>query len=148
MHISKIKNILALASVLTAWGPNIAGAHDQVGSLLDAASATDLYLITCSTDSGGVSDLLEIELIDPTTTAGGGKISAVIQKDTTVRTTSDAVRADTNFSPAVSISRGNTSYYVTVHKLKTGLKSYTLSYHCKNNNGSHTGTSLVTLQNE
>lgn len=148
MNFSTLKNILVLTSVTLAGASNIAEAHDQIGTLLDAASATDLYQITCSTDSGGSSDYLEIQVIDPTTTPGGGKISAVLQKGTTVRTTSDAVRADAGFSPAVSLSAGNTSYFVMVHKLKTGLKNYQLTYHCKNNDGSHTGTSLVTLQNE
>ena len=133
---------------MIAFSPKIAGAHDQVGTLLNEASATDLYQITCSTDSGGSSDLLEIQIIDPTTTQGGGKISAVLKKNNVVRTTADAIRADANFSPEISLSAGNTTYDVMVHKLKTGFKNYQLSYHCKNNNGNHTGTSLVTLQNE
>lgn len=114
---------LAHFSLASLGFAGMVSAHDQAGALGMDGSAVDVYQVTCSTDSGGVSDHLEVQVFDPTTTPGGGKISAVVRRNSVVLNSSDSVRADTERSPVLSMSGGDGNYDVMVHKLKTGLKS-------------------------
>lgn len=159
----KIESIILFIMASFGFAAN-AVAHEQVGSLLDPASATDYYLVTCSTDGGGASDHLEVRIKDLTTAVGGGKLSAVVQNDVAgvVATASDPVRVargegcegwnnvtqDTEFGEPASVSAGNGAYTIMVHKQKAGLKSYFLEYHCKSSTGLHTGTALLVLQDQ
>lgn len=159
----KIKSIILFIMATFGFTAN-AVAHDQIGTLLDPASATDYYLVTCSTGGGGESDRLEVRIKDLTTAVGGGKLSAVVQNDVVgvVATASDPVRVargegcegwsnvtqDTEFGEPVSISAGNGAYTVMVHKQKAGPKTYSLEYHCKSSTGLHTGTALLVLQDQ
>lgn len=155
MKNATLKNKWVIASMVAALGYSVNGAaHDQVGALGNEASATDHYLIICSTEAGEASDVLEVRVFDATEAQGGGKISAVVQRESVVRTASDPFRVDKdfnhdkNFGPLTSVSGGNGAYNVMVHKLKTSPKSYLLEYHCKTNSGIHTGTSLTVLQDQ
>lgn len=157
----KIESIILFIMATFGFTAN-AVAHDQVGSLGLSADATDYYLVTCSTDGGGESDRLEVQIKDLTTTTGGGKLSAVVQREDVVTTASDPQRVnrgegcagwddvtkDTDFGNLVQLSKGNGVYYIMVHKQKPGLKSYLLQYHCKSSTGLHTGTSLLVIQDQ
>ncbi|BAW80170.1 hypothetical conserved protein [Candidatus Nitrosoglobus terrae] len=127
-------------------------AHDQVGSLGEDASATDYYLVMCSTSPGGETGLLRTQILDATTTAGGGKISVVsqFQNETMIKaaTASDPNRLDDQPGPAAILPGANGAFNVFVHKLKEGPKNYQLTYHCMTSEGSHTGTSLTTIQDQ
>lgn len=159
----KIKPIIVF--MMAMLGLTVAAnavAHDQIGSLGEDASATDYYMVTCSTDAGGESDRLEVRLLDATITPGGGKISAVIQRENVAATASDPVRVtrgegcagfndvkqDKNPGPLSSVALGNGVYYIMVHKQKPGPKNYLLQYHCKSAEGIHTGTAIVTIQDQ
>jgi hypothetical protein len=123
-------------------------AHDQIGALGEDGSATDYYLVTCSTDAGGVTGQLETFIYDPTTTQGGGKISVVSQFGNAATTASDPVRTDTNPGPPAYLPGTDGTYNLFVHKLKAGPKNYLLSYQCLTSEGVHTGTALITIQDQ
>ncbi|MGH8474703.1 MAG: hypothetical protein ACRERV_03645 [Methylococcales bacterium] len=123
--------------------------HDLFGKTLGQPFyATDVYHVTCTTDSGGASDYLETSIIDTTQTTGGGKISAVTKGGGVVEQTGDPGRNDGNYSPPLLVHGGNGLYEVFVHKLNKGPKIYSLQYHCKSSGGAHTGTEIITIQNQ
>lgn len=75
-----LKNKLLIASMMAALGfTTEAMAHNEAGSLGEAADATDFYQVRCTTDSGGTTGKLWISILDPTPTQGGGKESVVGQ---------------------------------------------------------------------
>lgn len=170
-----LKNKLVIASMMAALGfTTEAIAHNQAGALGEAADATDYYMVTCSTDAGGVTDKLQVSILDPTTTQGGGKESVVVKQGTVVTTASDPVRVhwvdangnpisigdiyhgvegahpipDTEYGPETYLLGGNGVYDVMVHKLKESPKNYVLQYHCLTANDLHTGTSIILLQDQ
>jgi hypothetical protein len=165
MRNATLKNKLVIVFMMAVFGLTVsiaALAHDQIGALGEPADATDYYLVTCSTDAGGVTGKLEVLLFDPTRTQGGGKMSAVVKHGNIVRTASDPQRVqwqngnvctgisepDTEYGPPVSVHGGNGTYDVMVHKQKQGPKNYVLQYHCKTNTGIHTGSSLIVIQDQ
>lgn len=149
-----LKKLLTVPlAVLAAGYCSLASSHDlSSGPLItlnDAFWSTDVHLVQCSTDSGGPTDYLEFSLFDITQTAGGGKLSVVVEdQNGFVTQTSDPVRDDGNPSPVHQIHAGDGSYRVMIHKLKEGTKVYKFVYHCKSSTGAHTGTSLINLQNQ
>lgn len=145
----KFQRFLFVCSTVFASGYcSLVSSHELSGSLGDPFYSTDVYNVQCSTDSGGVSDFLETSITDITKTSGGGKVSAVIQAGGVVTQTSDPIRDDGISSPEQSVHAGNGIYEIFVHKLKAGAKVYTLDYHCKSSTGAHTGTSVITVQNQ
>jgi hypothetical protein len=163
MRNATLKNKLVIVFMMAAFGLTVeAMAHDQIGTLGDAEDATDYYLVTCSTDAGGVTGQLEVQVFDPTVTIGGGKISAVVKHENIVSTASDPQRVqwqdgnvctgisepDTEYGPPTFVHGGNGTYDVMVHKQKQGPKNYVLQYHCLTDAGIHTGTSLIILQDQ
>lgn len=163
MRNATLKNKLVIVFMMAAFGLTVdAIAHDQIGALGQDSSATDYYLVTCSTDAGGVTGQLDVQIYDPTTTQGGGKISAVVKHGNVVGTASDPRRVqwqngnvctginkpDTEAGPPIFVHGGNGTYDVMVHKQKEGPKNYLLTYHCLSTEGTHTGTALITIQDQ
>jgi hypothetical protein len=135
--------------LLAAGYSSLAWSHELSGSLGVDFWSTDVYLIQCSTDSGGTPDYLEFKILDATQTPAGGKLSAVVTAGGIVTQTGDAGRGDADWSPYHSVHAGNGPYEVAVHKLKQGgNKVYAFEYHCKSSSGAHTGTSAITIQNQ
>ena len=126
----------------------VCSAHELSDSLDSSYTSTDVYYVTCSTDSGGVSDYLEFSVLDATQNPGGGKISTMVWAGGIAVQTGDPVRANADFSPVAAVHAGNGLYQVFVHKLKEGPKVYSLQYHCKSATGAHTGTSKITIQDQ
>ncbi len=124
-------------------------AHDASGSLGADPTATDLHLVTCFNDGGGVPDHLLFELNGglPSTAP---TVSAQIQipDKLIAMSTTDPVNGDAGSSPTLEVPGGATSYYVTIDKTSSGAANYSFTYHCESRSGEHTGTSLTTLQNQ
>ncbi|CAH9017698.1 hypothetical protein [Candidatus Nitrosacidococcus sp. I8] len=141
----KITSILFILSFTTQ-----SIAHTQTGSLGEDAAATDYFFVLCSTDQGGTTGKLELSIYDGTTTPGGGKISAVgvFPQTQAAATASDPNRLDDQPGPIAAVPGPDGTYYVFVHKLKSGAKNYNLTYHCKSAEGAHTGASLLTIQDQ
>lgn len=143
-----MKTALVTASFLIAVGhTGIASAHSQAGALSSKARATDLYRITCSTDAGGETDRLRIRVRDEDPVEKP-IVSAQVRKGVLATNTTDAKDGNKARSPRVYTNGGNGAYYVTVTKTRKGAETYTFEYHCETETGSHTDTTITTLQNE
>ncbi|CAH9017696.1 hypothetical protein [Candidatus Nitrosacidococcus sp. I8] len=129
-----------------------ATAHNQIGSLGDPADATDYYMVQCSTDEGGTTGQLYLQIFDGTTTQGGGKVSVVgeFPAGNIATTASDPDRFSPMPGGPSSLLKPGTdgTYNMFVHKLKEGVKQYNVTYHCQSSEGAHTGTSILTIQDQ
>lgn len=122
-------------------------AHDMGGELGEPASATDYYMIYCSTDGTEIPDKLYFQLTS-TSPSNAPLISAQIAKDTFATSVTDLINGDANSSRVAEIIGGEGAYRVTVNKNKVGKASYAFVYHCESNNGEHTETTDTTLQSQ
>lgn len=148
MRNTRLKNsVLAVALVLPLAQAGSVWAHEYSGALGKSASATDLYQVTCSTDSGGDSDRLSIQVLD-TAPAAAPLVSVQVQKGASAANSTDAKDGDTTYSPLVSATSGNGAYNVLVNKTASGAENYKLEYHCQAKDGEHTGTSIFVLQSQ
>ncbi|CAB1275100.1 hypothetical protein [Candidatus Nitrosacidococcus tergens] len=125
-------------------------AHNQIGSLGDPVGATDYYLVQCSTDEGGTTGRLYLQIFDGTTTQGGGKLTVTGQFQQVAISASAPVRgAPMPGGPASLLQPGTDgTYTMFVTKLKEGVKQYNVTYHCQSSEGVHTGTSIITVQDQ
>lgn len=131
-----------------------ARAHTQLGSLGEAASATDFYQVTCSDDGAGLPQSLYLQIQD-TTGAAAPLAGVQAQRAAQVTNSVDPVSGDGSGSPIAFVNGGVGVFDVLVYKLvyKTGAgaTTYSLTYHCMtgtNGTGVHTGTSLAVRQNQ
>lgn len=147
MKIVSLKNTVMTASFLIALGhAGIAAAHSQSGSLGSGAGATDLYTVTCSTDSVGATFRLRTSVKDDT--AGSSLVQVQTRKGSIATNSTDPSGGDTAYSPIVFNNSGNGAYTVLVDKTASGANNYTLEFHCETASGGHTGTNITTLQSQ
>lgn len=148
MRIGSLKSVFVVASfVVAVEHSGIASAHSQSGALGSMARATDQYQVTCSTDGGGATRRLALRVRDnaPVRTP---VVSAQVRKGALATNTTDAKDGNAAYSPRVYLNGGNGVYYVMVNKTRKGVEKYTLEYHCQTKSGGHTGTAIITLQNQ
>jgi hypothetical protein len=140
---------IATSLLLTASYTNIASAHNASGSLGQAASATDLYMVSCfdNGDGTGVSARLAMQVAD-LAPAAAPKVSVQVIKGVSAVTSTDSKDGDAKYSPFVYSNGGDGSYYVSVSKTAAGAENYDLDFHCQNAAGGHTGTTIQMLQNK
>jgi hypothetical protein len=127
-----------------------ASAHTQSGSLGDAAASTDLYQVTCSNDGSGAPGSLSMQVLDAAPSAAP-LVSVQTRKGTLLANSTDPVDGDATSSPIVHVNGGAGVYDVLVDKTAAGAETYTLTFHCvtgTNGTGAHTGTEIVTRQNQ
>ncbi|MGH8498738.1 MAG: hypothetical protein ACRERV_08040 [Methylococcales bacterium] len=150
MRSDKLKKLLLIQLALCTTGYcGLALSHDLNGGMLgDPFYSTDVYIIQCSTDSGGTTDYLEFKIIDITQFPGGGKVNLVVENGGFFTQTGDKKQGNADWSPVHSVHGGNGVYQAIVHKLKHGVKFYSFEYHCKSSTGAHTGTSITQIQNQ
>jgi hypothetical protein len=78
-------------------------------------------------------------------------VSAQVRRGMALVNTSDPVDGDAAPSALVWINGGTAVYDVLVDKSGASAETYTLTYHCytgADGTGDHTGTTLVTRQNQ
>jgi hypothetical protein len=131
---------IALLSVISFLSINTQ-AHDKDGTLGEAASATNVYIIDCDSENTHVS----FDMI--TTLPKGSPTDIVVSaellggKDTVTVSSPNHVR-----TPSADIqSIGMT---VLVNKNKTGKANFAMQYHCMTASGNHNpdGTSIRQMQ--
>lgn len=141
---------LALLAIVV-FGPGAAVAHTQSGVLGSAAAATDYYLIICSDDGAGPPQSLTMQITDAAPVAAP-LVSVQVRAGLELANTTDEVDGDATPSPVIHVNGGPQAVYdVLVDKTGTGAESYTLTYHCTtgpDGTGLHTGTDIVTRQNQ
>jgi hypothetical protein len=145
------------ASMLAAAGhAGIASAHTQTGVLGKRADASDIYEITCIDDGNGTPARLEVQIED-LVPIKAPLVNVQVQKNSESVTATDPKDGDNRPGPLVGNTGGAGAYTVTVSKLpkprkpdKTRRKKelYRLTYHCVTSSNQHTGTDIVTTQNQ
>lgn len=125
----------------------ITSAHSVSGSLGAAAGATDFYQVTCSDDGNGTPFYLVTSIL-ATSSAATPHVSVQDRKDNVATNSTDPTNGDTSYSPEVHLNGDPGLYNVLIDKNGTGPQSYTLQFHCMTSGNVHTGTDIVTVQNQ
>jgi len=127
MKSASLKNALVSASFLVMAGnAGITLAHTIAGSLGNAATATDLYNVTCPPGTHH----LESRVRDNAPPVAPPRVSVQTYKGTKATNTTDAVDGNAAFSPVVVNHSGAGVYRVLVDKDRAGAEKYTLQVHC------------------
>jgi len=145
-----MKARLALAAATALALARAADAHTQTGALATAASATDLYQVTCSDDGSGPPQSLLLQVQD-TTSSSAPLVGVLGQRGSLTTNTVDPTSGDANPGPLVYVNGSSGVFNVIVYKMGPGADSYTLTYHCYtgvNGTGIHTGTAIVVRQSQ
>lgn len=148
MNAIQLKITLASA-VLVGLGvhANMAMAASLKGSLGAGAQVMDVYTVTCSSNSNGATDHLNLNILN-TSAVSSSLLSVQAFKGILTASTTDAVAGNTTTSPTIAIKSGNGAYRVYVDKAAAGAESYTLNYTCLNSVAKATGVAIATLQNQ
>lgn len=149
-----MNNAISRKTLLTLFLPAMIGcfggkalAHSQSGSLGASASATDLYQVSCTNDGSGTPAKLWTAVRG---NASGASLLVSVQnlQGGSATSSTDLVNGDSSYSTGSYRNGGTGPYKVLVDKNGTGVLNYTLEYHCVSDTGDHTGTDIVTLQNQ
>lgn len=153
MKFSNLKGMLVLLFVLMTLNVVTASAHNQAGSFTTGlAAAVDYYQATCFDDGSGAPSYLEAQVKDMT--ASSAKVSVLVHKGTSCTTNKcaqfrvDSGDRNTTYSPLVKVPQGSGVYSVFVMHTAASTDSYDVALHCKTSSGAHTGTSVVSRQQQ
>lgn len=153
MQFSNVKGMLVPILALMAIYANTVSAHNQTGSFTTGlAAAVDFYQVTCFDDGNGTPSYLEAQVKDMT--ASSSKVSILAYKGTSCTTNGcaqfsvDTTDSNTTYSPLVKITQGSGVYSLFVMHTAAGTDSYDVAFHCKTSTGVHTGTSVVSRQQQ
>ncbi|MBY0474889.1 MAG: hypothetical protein K2Q13_07505 [Nitrosomonas sp.] len=153
MKFSNLKGIFVLVFGLMALYASTVSAHNQAGSFTTGlAAAVDFYQATCFDDGSGAPSYLEAQVKDMT--ASTAKASILVHKGTSCTTnlcaqfSVDTTDSNTTYSPLVTVKQGAGVYSIFVMHTAAGTDSYDVALHCKTAAGVHTGTSVVSRQQQ
>lgn len=154
MRFSTLKNTLAaVVCGLLASQTGTVLAHNQGGGFTTGlAAAVDFYQVTCSDDGNGAPSYLEAMVKDMT--ANTAKVSILVQKGTSctvnkcAQSSTDTTDSDAVYGPLIKITQGAGVYNLFVLHNVAGTDSYDVAMHCKTAGGVHTGTSVVSRQQQ
>ena len=143
MNVMKKIQQLALLSVILLPSLTVV-AHEQSGTLGDAASATDIYTIVCEAGSSQV-------YFDFYSSLPKGSPTDLVLSAQVLGGKNTITMTDPNSSDKLP-SRGDEiqsdGLIVLVNKNKTGKANFALDYHCQSASGDHTGTEITQIQNQ
>jgi len=135
---------------LASLAPLASFAHDQAGALGAAASATDYYRISCFDDGSGPPVSLTFQVRDPAP-SDAPKVSVQVRVGDGLANSTDTNDGDALHGPLVALNGGSAVYEVLVDKSAAGADTYQIAYHCwtgPDGSGLHTGTDIVSVQNQ
>ncbi|MBK7950239.1 MAG: hypothetical protein IPK00_16195 [Deltaproteobacteria bacterium] len=126
-------------------------AHTQTGALGNGAEATDYYQVFCSDDGTGAPGSLSVQISDQAP-AAAPLVSVQVRNGPDLATSTDPTDADGAASPLIHVNvRAGSVFDVLVDKTGAGSENYVLTFHCvtgPDGTGLHTGTDIVTRQNQ
>ena len=147
MKISSLKKAFLTASILIATGhTGIALAHSG-GAIIDPGSnnahATDLATVTC----GAGTDHLSAQVKDMSGPVPGLLLSLHLYKGNQMKSTTDTVSGDANYSPLIRLNGGPGVYYMSATKTNAGGRLFDVIWHCMaSDDATHTDTDLSVVQ--
>lgn len=140
--------VLAIALMAA---PSASRAHTQNGNLGAGAAATDYYQVTCSDDGTGIPASLSVQISDEAP-AAAPLVGVQVRNGPDLLTSTDPVDGDGAASPLIHVNvRSGFVFDVLIDKTGAGGENYVLTFHCKtgpDGTGLHTGTDIVTRQNQ
>ncbi|MGZ8175000.1 MAG: hypothetical protein ACXW1Z_19995 [Methylobacter sp.] len=150
MKSTSFKTALVAVSILFSAGyADVVLAHSG-GAVTDAAGnnagATDLVAVTCSDDGNGTPHHLTSQIKDQSGPVSGLLLSLHLQKGNQMKTATDSVSGDANYSPEISLNGGPGVYYMSITKTAAGARLFDIIWHCMTSDGQHTGTDIAVLQ--
>ncbi len=134
--------VLTTALLGTLLSTDAVLAHDLTSTTLGgAATATDTFSVQCFNDGGGAVARVAVQVAR---SAGSVPVNVTALKGIA------AVSASSNgpASPSVSVPAGNGTTVVVVSKGGAGAVQYSGTAHCEAADGAHTGTNVVSGQNQ
>ncbi|MGY6215823.1 hypothetical protein ACW73L_11750 [Methylolobus aquaticus] len=139
------KRALAVMGIALAGAyAGSASAHSQTGSLGAAASARDVYKVTCA--AGSAHLYFRIQDVAP---VAAPPIRITVRKGGTTLRSVDTVDNDGRPSPARRLRQGAGVYTMIINKANTaGAENYFAEFHCENAANVHTGTGWYTTINQ
>lgn len=148
MKLANIKNsVLAASAIAAACGAGVASAHTVSGTLGTAATATDLYYVTCSDDGNGATGKLQVGVRDNAPVAAP-LVSITAIQGSKAGSTTDTTDGNATGSAPVTVAGITGVFYVAVTKSTAGAESYTVDFHCLTATNAHTGTAASLKQNQ
>ena len=133
---------LSLLSSL-ASGHSGTGTMDPEGN---RESFTGLARISCFDDGNGAPEMLVARIRDSSAAVERLLVSVQILKGTRAISISDNVSGDADYSPYISLSGGQGTYYVIINKTAAGSRVVDLEFHCLAADTAHTGTDIIVDQ--
>lgn len=147
MKLAKIKNsVLAASAIAAVCGAGVVSAHTASGTLGTAATATDLYYVTCD-NAGGTTAKLQVSVRDNAPVAAP-LVSVTAIKGLKAGSTTDTTDGNATGSAPVTVAGTAGVFYVAVTKSAAGAESYTADFHCMTSTNAHTGTAASLKQNQ
>lgn len=134
--------VMGLLSPL-ASGHSGSGMMDPEGN---RESFTGLARITCFDDGNGVPEMLVARIRDSSEPVDRLLVSVQILKGTRAINISDNISGDADYSPFISLSGGQGTYYVIINKTAAGSRLVDLEFHCLAADTAHTGTDIIVDQ--
>ena len=127
--------VIGIASLAGAYAGS-ASAHSQGGSLGVAASARDVYKVTCA---AGTDHLyFRVQDIAP---VAAPPIRIIVRKGGTTLRSVDRVDNDGQYSAEKRLKQGAGVYTMIINKVNTaGAENYFAEFHCEDAANGHTGT--------
>ncbi len=147
----KMAHATLLISALTFSG--LSSAH-EAGATMDpagtSASFTGFAVVSCTNEGNLPTSYLEASIKDNDLPQDNLLINLQVFHlgsgiNRAVNTT-DPISGDDQFSPTVKVEAGNGTYYLIVNKTGVGPRSFTVTYHCKAADGTHTPTDIGVYQ--
>lgn len=145
---------LALVAVLIGFSiSHTVSAHDLnqslVGGQAPGNERVDLFLVQCFSDPGlgGGASANRLAVRMQKRANSNGFLSMQVMKGGVIKNAVVAQAANV-WSPWLYVQGGNGDYSMSVNQTHAANTLYKIEYHCETSGGAHTGTSLVTLQNQ
>lgn len=149
----KMKYALGAATLLAALcNADLAMAHNQGGSLTSSSTAAtrskvDFYQVTCG--AGTTKLVARVQDFSP----DASLVSLQLKKGVNgivIASTQDGIAGDGKYGVEITVSGvpGPGVYDMFVNRSGKLAQVYDVDYHCQDSAGGHTGTSIVTKQDQ
>lgn len=149
-----LQRSLASAAILIGCSiSHTVSAHDLnqslVGGQAPGNARVDLFLVQCFSDPGlgGGASANRLAVRMQKRADSVSFLSMQVMKGGVIRNAVVAQAANV-WTPWTYVEQGNGDYTMSVSQTHAVNTLYKIEYHCETSGGAHTGTSLVTLQNQ
>ncbi len=149
-----LQKTLVSAAILIGFSiSDTVSAHDLnqslVGGQAPGNERVDLFLVQCFSDPGlgGGATADELAVRVQKRAPSNSFLSVQVMKGGEIKNTVVSTTANV-WSPWIYVQQGNGDYTMSVNQSHAVNTLYRVEYHCQRADGTHTGTGIITLQNQ